>query len=56
MKITFYGAAGGVTGSRHLVEAGGHKILLDCGTFQGHRQEALQRNAVLAPNLFKSVR
>lgn len=51
MKITFYGAAGGVTGSRHLVAVGEHKILLDCGTFQGHRQEALQRNAGLASEL-----
>ena len=29
MKITFLGAAGGVTGSKHLVETGGKKILLD---------------------------
>lgn len=36
MNITFYGAAGGVTGSKHLVETDdGKKILLDCGTFQG---------------------
>jgi len=47
MKITFYGAAGGVTGSKHLVETGHHKILLDCGSFQGHRQEAEQLNRQL---------
>jgi len=35
MQITFYGGAGGVTGSKHLVEVGGRRILLDCGTFQG---------------------
>ncbi|MEX1111863.1 MAG: MBL fold metallo-hydrolase [Candidatus Andersenbacteria bacterium] len=33
--ITFYGAAGGVTGSKHLLEIGDERILLDCGTFQG---------------------
>jgi metallo-beta-lactamase family protein len=41
MKIRFLGAADGVTGSRHLVESGGARILLDCGLFQGwklHRE------------------
>lgn len=33
--ITFYGAAGGVTGSKHLLDVDGTKILLDCGMFQG---------------------
>lgn len=35
MTITFYGGAGGVTGSKHLLEVGDKKILFDCGTFQG---------------------
>ncbi len=35
MQVTFYGAAGGVTGSRHVVDLGDKKILLDCGIFQG---------------------
>jgi metallo-beta-lactamase family protein len=37
MKITFLGAADTVTGSRHLVEAGGTHVLLDCGLFQGYK-------------------
>jgi metallo-beta-lactamase family protein len=36
-RITFLGAAGTVTGSRHLVEAGGLRLLVDCGLFQGPR-------------------
>ncbi len=35
MNLTLYGAARGVTGSKHLVEAAGQRFLLDCGTFQG---------------------
>ena len=35
MTLTFLGAAGEVTGSCHLVEAGGRRFLLDCGMFQG---------------------
>jgi len=42
--LTFWGAAGGVTGSMHLVEVGNHKILLDCGLQQGRREESRQRN------------
>ena len=38
MHIEFHGAAGGVTGSCHLVEAGGRRILVDCGMFQGGRE------------------
>ena len=37
MKLTFLGAAGTVTGSRYLVEAGGKRILVDCGLFQGYK-------------------
>lgn len=44
MKITFYGAARTVTGSQHLVEINGKRILLDCGLYQGRRAEAFERN------------
>ena len=41
MKLTSHGAADGVTGSKHLIEFAGSRILLDCGMFQGlklHRE------------------
>jgi len=44
MKITFCGAARSVTGSMHLLDINGHSILLECGLFQGHRQESYERN------------
>jgi metallo-beta-lactamase family protein len=37
MQLTFLGAAGTVTGSRLLVEHDGHRVLVDCGMFQGTR-------------------
>lgn len=45
MKITFWGAARTVTGSMHHVETGGRRYLLDCGLYQGRRQEAFERNS-----------
>ncbi|MBT5016074.1 MBL fold metallo-hydrolase [Candidatus Peregrinibacteria bacterium] len=44
MKLTSHGAAGGVTGSKHLLEVNGKRILLDCGMFQGRRKEAKELN------------
>ena len=44
MKLTFHGAAGEVTGSKHLVEAAGRRILLDCGLHQGRRKDSDAKN------------
>lgn len=38
MQISFHGANGEVTGSCHLVECAGKRILVDCGLFQGGRE------------------
>jgi metallo-beta-lactamase family protein len=47
IRLTFWGAAGQVTGSMHLLEAAGARVLLDGGLFQGHRTEAHDLNANL---------
>lgn len=39
MKLTFYGAVHGVTGSKYLLEAEDKKILIECGLFQGTSKE-----------------
>ena len=44
MKLSFHGAARSVTGSRHMLEVPGFKLLLDCGLFQGRRDEAYRKN------------
>ena len=43
--ITSFGAAEGVTGSKHLLEIGGKKLLLDCGLFQGNRKLSRELNS-----------
>ncbi|MCL1920628.1 MAG: MBL fold metallo-hydrolase, partial [Kiritimatiellaeota bacterium] len=44
LRLEFHGAAQTTTGSMHLVEANGLRILLDCGLYQGKRKEAFEKN------------
>jgi metallo-beta-lactamase family protein len=44
MKLKFCGAAGTTTGSQHLLEVNGRRILLDCGLYQGSRLHAYEVN------------
>jgi len=48
MKITFYGAAGGVTGTSYYCQSGDSRILIDCGMFQGKKQDE-ERNKSAPP-------
>ena len=41
MKISFYGATGGVTGSNYLIETDKGKVIVDCGLFQGDKDESI---------------
>jgi len=52
--LTFLGAAQTVTGSKYMVEAGGHRVLVDCGLFQGLR-ELRRRNWDALPVDPKSI-
>lgn len=53
-KLTFFGAAGSVTGSKYLVEAAGKRLLVDCGLFQG-TTELKERNRKPLPIDPKSI-
>src|SRR5882724_4986854 len=48
IRLHFWGADQTVTGSSHHLECAGQNILLDCGLFQGRRQDAADINAHLA--------
>lgn len=45
MRIHFFGATRTTTGSMYLIEVNGHQILLECGLFQGRREESITRNS-----------
>ncbi|MDH5590484.1 MAG: MBL fold metallo-hydrolase, partial [Gemmatimonadota bacterium] len=47
MRLSFLGAAGTVTGSRHFLVAGGKRILVDCGLFQGLKVLRLRNREAL---------
>ncbi|MBK9128578.1 MAG: MBL fold metallo-hydrolase [Phycisphaerales bacterium] len=43
-ELLFYGAAGEVTGSMHMLHVNGHWVALDCGLYQGKRADAEHKN------------
>jgi metallo-beta-lactamase family protein len=46
-SLTFLGAAGTVTGSKHLIDLGDHRVLVDCGLFQGLKELRVRNWAAL---------
>jgi metallo-beta-lactamase family protein len=48
LTLTSHGAAGEVTGSKHVLDTGDARLLVDCGVFQGRRELAHQKNEHLA--------
>ncbi|MSR20439.1 MAG: MBL fold metallo-hydrolase [Gemmatimonadetes bacterium] len=57
MRLTFWGAAQTVTGSMHMLELGGARVLMDCGLFQGRRAEAdrINREFPVEPSSIDAV-
>ena len=57
LSVQFLGAAGTVTGSRHLLDTGRHRVLVDCGLFQGfkHLRERNWARFPIAPEAIDAV-
>lgn len=57
MKLSFVGGVGTVTGSKTLVETGGRRFFVDCGLFQGLKEDRLRNWEPLpvAPGLVDAV-
>jgi metallo-beta-lactamase family protein len=55
MKLRFLGAAGMVTGSCHLVETEGFRLLVDCGLFQGADEELNREPFSFSPATLDAV-
>jgi metallo-beta-lactamase family protein len=44
MRVHFFGATRTTTGSMYLLEVNGQQVLMECGLFQGRREESIERN------------
>ena len=56
MRLTFHGAAAGVTGSCTLLDTGGTRLLVDCGMFQGAAVQKLNRRTLpFSPRSIEAV-
>jgi metallo-beta-lactamase family protein len=47
VKLHFFGANRTTTGSKHLLEVNGQRVLLECGMFQGRREKTIDYNTRL---------
>ena len=50
MRLQFLGATDTVTGSKYVLETGGHRVMVDCGLFQGYKSLRLRNWDALAVN------
>jgi metallo-beta-lactamase family protein len=50
IRLHSEGGAGEVTGSKHVLSVDGSRCLIDCGAFQGRREEAEEKNRALVPD------